>query len=335
MQAVCVHETGIVVEGVAVPMPRAGEILVQVLRCGICGSDLHLYGASGKRSGVCPGHEILGRIAGNPPAASGFHRGDRVTIEATRTCGHCLACKRGDSQLCEELQILGVHLPGGFAEFVVAQTSQLHLIPERIDDAAGALAEPLAVALHAERVAGGVDGQRVLVIGAGSIGLLTAFVARQSGAAHVAITARRKQQREAAASLGVSEVLAPGGDGDGARFDIVFETVGGPNDASLIEAIQRTRSGGRVVLLGLFAEAPRLPALELMSREIQLHGANCYGKGPAGPDFERAHALLVEHGELLSGTLVTHSFMLADFATALATAADKTTGSIKVQVRCC
>jgi 2-desacetyl-2-hydroxyethyl bacteriochlorophyllide A dehydrogenase len=332
MQAVSVQKTGIGLEEVPIPAPGPGEVLVEVLRCGICGSDLHLYSETDKSRAACPGHEILGRVASEPPTDSGFSTGDRVTIEATRTCGGCPACQRGDSQLCNKLKILGVHLAGGFAEFVLAQVRQLHLLPETIGNAAAALAEPLAVAIHAERIAGGVQGRRVLVVGAGSIGLLTAFVARQTGAAHVAITARRPHQRQAAEHLGIDEVLVPGGRDP--SFDTVFETVGGPADASLTEAIQCTRSGGRVVLLGLFQEPPRLPALELMAREIQLHGANCYGQGAAGSDFERAHDLLVRHGRLLSKTLVTHSFALADFGAALETAADKTTGSIKVQVCC-
>jgi 2-desacetyl-2-hydroxyethyl bacteriochlorophyllide A dehydrogenase len=332
MQAAFVRKTRVGLEEVAVPVPGPGELLIEVLRCGICGSDLHMYGGGGNTSVVCPGHEILGRVIGKPPTGSAFERGDRVTVEATRTCAGCPACRRGDGQLCENLEILGVHRPGGFADFVVAQPRQLHFLPDQIDDTTGALTEPLAVAVHAARIAGGVAGRRVLVIGAGSIGLLTAFVARQSGAAQIAITARRSHQSEAASQLGIDEILAPGA--KGAPFDIVFETVGGRSDTTLAEAVLRTRPGGRTILLGLFPTPPRLPALELMSREIQLYGANCYGKGTEGSDFERAHRLLAEHGALLRDTLVTHCFALEQIRAAFDTAADKTTGSIKVQVCC-
>ena len=319
------------VETVPIPEPAGGAVLVAVESCGICGSDLHWYRGEGEPRTVCPGHEIVGRVHGTPPEDSGLHTGDRVAAEGIHSCGHCPACERGDRQLCPEMEILGLHRPGGFAEFVVVHPRHLHPLAESISPEAATLIEPLAVALHALRIAGGAKDQNVLVLGAGSIGLLLASAARLDGAAQTAITARRPHQRSAAEILGIERTHAPGYAPGG--WDIVFETVGSGSGDTLNEALRCVRPGGCVVLLGLFHEQPRIDALALMSKEIRLHGANCYGHGTEASDFGRAAQLLVDYGDQLADALVTHTFSLADFPSALATAAQKTSGSIKVRVR--
>ena len=171
----------------------------------------------------------------------------------------------------------------------------------------------------------------MLVLGAGTIGLLLGRAAQLEGAGHTAITARRPHQRDASEQLGIDATLEPGH--TGGNWDVVFETVGGPSAETLDEALRSVRSGGCVVLLGLFHSPPQFDALALMTREIRLNGANCYGEGARESDFSRAAALLEHHGDELASALVTHCFPLVEFRSAIEAAANKQSGSIKVQVR--
>ena len=328
MQAVRPGSTTI--EQVAVPPVPEGFVLVEVERCGICGSDLHWYHGAAEPRTVCPGHEIAGIVRGTPPARSGLRDGTRVAIEAIHTCGHCRHCEEGDRQLCAKLEILGLHRPGGFARFVVIHPRHILALPADLGPAAGALVEPLAVAMHAVRIAGGIRDRSALILGAGSLGLLTAYAAREMGAARTTITARHPHQNTAARALGIDAVEPP--DGASGDWDFVFETVGGPSTSTLDEALRRVRPGGTVVLSGLFHAPPQFDALALMSREIRLCGANCYGTAAGKSDFQAAADLIARDSDRLVSSLVTHTVALADFGRAMDIAADKSSGSIKVQV---
>ena len=183
--------------------PQPGEVQVRVRNCGICGSDLHaLHRPQGWTAGRTPGHEIAGEVvavgdgdeglrAGDPVRA-----GDRVCVEPLLYCGACEYCLAGSYQLCPQRTLLGVGAPGGFAEFVTVPARIVYRLPDGVGFALGALAEPLAVAVHGLRTAASISEgvapgrERVAVLGAGTIGLLAAFYARQSGAMEVAITAR-------------------------------------------------------------------------------------------------------------------------------------------------
>ena len=306
-----------------------GEIRLAVTRCGICGSDLHWY-RHGHMPAVCPGHEIVGEVCDPVPSGSEFRRGERVTVEAVRACGTCDFCRVGARQLCRKLGLVGIDQPGGFAEFVDVLPSQLHRVPEGISPEVATFAEPVAVAVHAIRLAPSPVGKRALVLGGGSLGLVTAFCLLRAGAARVDITAKRPQQRESAAAMGVSSVVAPG-DSEPNAYDLVYETVGG-NGETLQEAIMSALPGGTVVVLGIFEQAPAFPALLLLSKEVRIVGSMCYGSSAEGADFVKAHEVLADVGEDLRAGLLTHSFRLHDIADAFSTALDKESGSIKVQI---
>jgi (R,R)-butanediol dehydrogenase/meso-butanediol dehydrogenase/diacetyl reductase len=319
------------------PQPGPGEVLVRVRACGICGSDLHRYRGGGLGSGAVPGHEIAGEVAALGPGVSGWEIGAPVAVEPLVTCRACTLCTRGDYQLCRRRLLLGVGRDGGLAEYVAVPVYTLFPLPADLPFPVAALAEPTAVAVHAVRLLGVQPGERVLVQGSGSIGLLTALAARAAGAQVVA-TARYPHQAAAAHRFGVTRVFPA--DGPGAReladfaaaepFDAVIETVGGEAD-TLVQAPTLVRPGGRVCVVGIFFQPPRLNAFATVLNEVRLVGAATYGRAAGVADFERAIALVAAHRDLVSG-LITHRFPLAEIARAYATADDKASHALKVTV---
>ncbi len=336
--AFCPAPGRIEVREVPRPDPAPGEVVVRVRACGICGSDLHWYGGGAPAPRVCPGHEIAGEVAACGAGVAGVRAGDRVAIEPLLTCGTCRYCRAGQRQLCVRLRIAGMHRPGGLAEFVAVPAETLFAVPDALDWPQAALAEPTAVAVHAVRLAAVSAGQRVLVLGAGSIGLLALIAARAAGAAEVWITARHPHQAALASRFGAARVFAADADGSAALgaasgeadIDVVLETVGG-TAATLTDAVRCVRPGGTVVVLGVFTAAPTLPATLLLVKEVRLVGAMTYDRTEAEPDFACALRLLVEERERLA-PLITHRVPLDRAADAFATAADKRAGAVKVCV---
>jgi L-iditol 2-dehydrogenase len=172
------------VKDVDVPAVEPKSVLVRVCQCGVCGSDLHFYrGELPLPPGTCMGHEMSGEVTEVGPGVDDFHPGDRVCIEPLLFCGSCQYCRSGQYQLCRQRQLLGTPLPGGFARYVQVPSYCLYRLPDDIDFEVGSLVEPLAVAVHGLRLAGLSVGDRVLVLGAGTIGLMAVTVAREMGRA--------------------------------------------------------------------------------------------------------------------------------------------------------
>jgi 2-desacetyl-2-hydroxyethyl bacteriochlorophyllide A dehydrogenase len=319
------------------PTPRAGEAVVKVRSCGICGSDLHFFHGSFPAPSVCPGHEISGEVSDVGEGVSALRAGDRVAIEPLQVCRECWACRTGDYQLCKKLRIFGTSRDGGFAEYVRVPAYAVFPLPSAVDFEVGALTEPLAVAVHALRLANVRIGHRVLVLGAGTIGLLSVAAARAAGA-EVWITARHAHQGAAATALGAARVFT-GPDLDAEvtsavqrePVDIVVETVGGTAD-TINDAIHLVRPGGSIVVLGVFMTAPAFNALGLMLKEVRLIGSLTYGRSGPRADFDVALQLLADAPERFR-QLITHRFALADITHGFETAADKRSGSIKVAIQ--
>ena len=256
--AVWIENNVLGIRDVPVAEPGAGEVLVRIRACGICGSDLHAFHSEGPRqhiAGIGPGHELAGEVVALGPGVAGPEPGTRVAMLAVRVCDSCAFCRSGRPQLCPRIRIAGGGYAGGMAEYFMAQAGYLYPIPEGMSWPVAALSEPCGISLHAMKRAGIVRGQRVLVIGAGTIGLFAALVARDAGASRVGITARYPHQAAAARSLGATDVFDPGEVELGtpaARigWDIVVETVGG-SAQTLQQAINVVVRGGKVVLLGV------------------------------------------------------------------------------------
>ena len=324
------RERGFELRDVPRPEPGPGETVVDVHCCGICGSDLHFYAGAVDPPAVCPGHEICGRVAAGSPDVPA---GTPVVVEPIRSCGGCLRCRAGEPNLCAALQILGSQADGGFAEVVVVPTSSVYPLSPGLDLDTAVLAEPLAVAVHGVDLAQVGPADTVLVLGAGIIGLLTAFVAAGRGAA-VLVSARHEHQARAATSLGARPVDADAATVTAAvrrdRPDVVLETVGG--DAATVDlALRAVRRGGRIVTLGVFTRPIALDPLRFLAKEVRLTASMMYRRAAPQPDFVTALTLLAEARDRLA-PLVTHRVPLAEIARGFAVAADKRSGAIKVAV---
>lgn len=307
------------------PLPE-GWVRLRVAACGICGSDLHMLRHHLLRvPGASPGHEFVGYPLDGPPGLADA----LYAVEPRTWCGKCGFCAQGQRHLCPLGKLLGVTAPGGLAESVDAPLASLHRVPSGVEALLASLSEPLAVCVRALDLAQLEAGSRVLVLGAGSIGLLAGLLARDRSAA-VAISARHPQQRAAAAKLG----LAALGEDDVAAWardeqpDVVIETVGGKADTAS-QALRACRPGGTIVMLGVFAEPRPLDLFALMAKELRVVGSNTYGTGRSGSEFRSAVALLPRYASELAA-LQTHQFALDEVADAFACADDKKSGAIKV-----
>lgn len=343
MRAAVLEAAGkISIRSVPVPVPGAGMVRLRVRRAGICGSDLHYFehGSCGAFVPTRPfvlGHEFAAEVAALGDGVDGLTVGDRVTANPARACGVCDHCKGGRGNLCRRTIMLGSAsttppTDGAFAEFVVVRADQCHPLPSGLDDGAGAMLEPLAVALHAVKRAGTVSGRRVLVTGGGPIGVLVALTAKAFGAVPVAVSDVVEGRRATARTLGVEATLDPmsprladevrelAGEG----FDVVFEASGAK--AALRQAFDLVRPGGTIVQIGtLGTEDIPLPANQLMVREINLVGSMRYGNV-----FGEA-IRLVESGRINVRGLISDVRPLADVAEALRVASGKS-AVLKVQL---
>ncbi|MBI5504150.1 MAG: alcohol dehydrogenase catalytic domain-containing protein [Deltaproteobacteria bacterium] len=314
----------------ATPVPGLGQVRLRVQRCGICGSDLHAFRGRGMLPPSCPGHEMSGIIDAVGARARGVREGDRVTIEPLSRCGKCAYCLAGDYHLCPGLEFVGLGLAGGMATHVLAPDYTTFALPREVDFELGALAEPTAVAVHAARLGGVTKGSRVLVLGAGTIGLLAAAACGHAGAGFVAITARHPHQRALAEAIGVDQVLHPDEVGSlGEPPQTVIETVGG-EATTVSDAVYAAARGGSVVIVGLFEKTPAFEPLIMLIKELRLVGSMVYNRPRgAGADFEVALELLSSRAQVLR-RLITHTFDLEDIQKGFETASDKHSGAVKV-----
>jgi 2-desacetyl-2-hydroxyethyl bacteriochlorophyllide A dehydrogenase len=311
--------------------PTGTDTVVAVHACGICGSDLHYWAGNDPPPTVCLGHEICGRLI---TAAGALSVGTPVVVEPLVACGACPRCRAGEPNLCPRVRILGSMLAGGLADAVCVPADSVYPVPAGLDLDTAVLAEPLAVAVHAVRLAALGPSDEVLVLGAGSIGLLTAFVALQAGS-RVAISARHPHQAAAAATLGIPTVIAADEPAVRAaarrsRPDVILETVGG-RARTLELALRVVRPGGRIVALGKFSAPITLDPIRFLMKEVQLISSMTYSRRKPEPDFVTALRILADAPRPLA-SLVTHRVPLADVARGFALAADKNQGAIKVAI---
>jgi (R,R)-butanediol dehydrogenase/meso-butanediol dehydrogenase/diacetyl reductase len=282
-------------EQVPPPAATAGEVVVAVAACGLCGSDLHEYlhgpvyiprqphPLTGLMPPVTLGHEFSGRVVEVGPRVTRIRAGDRVAVNPCLVCGECRWCRSARPNHCAKLATIGLSRNGALAPLVAVPEYGCHVLPAGVSDEQGATVEPLSVAVHACRRARLSNGERVAIIGAGPIGLLVLQVARARRAAWVAVVEPREDRRALARALGADAVLDPGeGDPasaiaaltDGARADVTFECVGSP--AAFAAAFRAAGKGGRVALVGLVPEAVTANALLIVAHEKEIIGSSAY-----------------------------------------------------------
>ena len=298
------------------PKPGDDEVLIKVARAGLCGTDLHVYQGHMDQRVQIPlvmGHEMCGEIVEAPKDAE-FKVGERVVVEPTVACGACAACRRGHRHICQNLNFLGIDSAGAFQAFWNAPLDRLHRVPNALDDDAGALIEPLAVAVHDVRRAKVELGDRAVVIGGGPIGMLVAMAARLDGA-EVVVSEVNPFRLAKARALGFeivnpleTDLLAYTEDWTGgAGADLVFEVSGSAPGAKAMTELVRVR--GTIVLVGVHAEPPPVDLQRFFWRELHLVGCRVYEP----IDFERAIRLAAS-GAVDVKALITDTLPLDDAA---------------------
>jgi threonine dehydrogenase-like Zn-dependent dehydrogenase len=287
----------------------AGEgVRVRVRSAGICGSDLHMLAMKFPIRCIA-GHEAAGLLDDGTP----------VAVEPISPCNECDYCRRGDYNLCKSATatLLGVGRDGCMTEELRMPERSLVRLPSNVDVKDACLIEPLAVAVHGLRKAGLTPGQRVAVIGGGTIGLC-AVAAAADGGRVVGLAARYEHQIAAGKRLGAVPI-------DG-KYDLVAECTG--SREAIKQAVDLCRPGGRLLLLGVYWEgAPLL--MSVMLNEITVVSSYMYAAGGGARDFDAAANLLSRHPEI-AGTLITQRFPLAEAKQAFAAARDRKSGAIKV-----
>jgi (R,R)-butanediol dehydrogenase/meso-butanediol dehydrogenase/diacetyl reductase len=284
------------VEDVPDPTPGPGELVLRVLACGICGSDLKAH--TMLPSGTVLGHEFCGDVVAVGSEVEGWRTGQVAAAMPLIACGRCRWCHDDQPAHCESVDLQGVGgSPGAFAEYV--RTSAASAVALREDVATvGALVEPLAVGLHAVVAADLRPGDRALIIGGGSVGAAVAVWARRLGAADVVVSDPSPTQRASAARFGATDVHDPGEGRPATGFDVVFECVGAPG---LIQAaVDAAGVGGRVVVAGVCAVPDEILPLGAVLKEVQVRFAVYYRRS----EFAAAAALL-ESGGVDAGAFVT------------------------------
>ena len=274
-----------------VPAPTPQEVLIRVAACGICGSDVHGYdGSSGRRiPPIIMGHEASGTIATLGSGVTKLAVNDRVTFDSTISCGACAYCLRGEINLCNRREVLGVSCgdyrrAGAFAEYVAVPAHIVYRLPSNISFPEAALLEAVAVAVHAVSLAKDVPKRSALVIGAGTIGLLCLQALRVAGVSQIFVADIDQSRLAVAKTFGADELLPPGRPcaeqiseltrGEG--VDLVVEAVG--RNETVASAIDSVRKGGTILLVGNIAPEVTLPLQKIVTRQIRLQGS-CASSG--------------------------------------------------------
>lgn len=334
--AVLVEPGRIEMEQRRVPTPGPGDVLIRVSSVGVCGSDTHYYrhGRVGSFVVTQPlvlGHEAAGRIVGVGETVDPERIGERVSIEPQRPDPDSEETRRGHYNLCPHMRFFATPpVDGALCDYVTIGAGYAHRVPDSVSDDAAALCEPLSVGIAAVRKAGVDGGSRVLITGAGPIGIMVAQVARAYGATDIVVSDPDKSRREQALTFGATQVVDPSSLRP-ARFDPTAEPTGELGvdafiDASgappaVVDGIRAVRPAGTVVLVGSGAESMELPTQLIQNRELVLTGVFRYAN-----TWPTAIAL-VESGRVDLNAMVTAHFPLEKAAEALDS--DRTPGSVK------
>ena len=315
MLAAVVDKPGAIrVANVPDPMPGRGEVLVRVRACGICGTDLHIAAGEFPPTPypIVPGHEFSGDVAAvGPEAGDGVAAGDRVAVDPSLFCGRCAPCRAGRGNLCQNWGAVGDTVDGAFAEYVAVPAAGVYALPERLDYQQGALIEPLSCAVHGIRQLGPVIGESVLIVGAGTMGLLLQQLVLREGATRVVTVDRKPERLETAKALGAHMVAASAGELGGERFGAVVDVTGVTQ--AIEDAFGSVDRGGRFMIFGV---APANAVVPLSPFRIYNDEITVIGSMAVLHSFGAAVDLLAA-GAIETAPLLTHSLPLADFPQAL------------------
>ena len=325
------------VEERPIPALRDNEILLRVAACGVCGTDVHIFGGEKGSAEVHPpvvlGHEFAGTVVSVGKAVSGWKAGDKAAVDPNIYCGKCKMCHGGKKNLCEDLEAVGVTRDGGFAEYCVVPEAQCHRLEEDIDLVCGAMAEPLSCCLHGIEMAAIRQGDNVCIIGGGAIGLIMLQLARLAGAGTVCVSEPVEMRRKVAVELGADYVINPLEETPGEAYrqkvgadaDVVLECAG--VKAAVEQVFTVAGKGARIVFFSVPSpdRTVELPLFSLYQKEWHICGSFI------NPDtFARAVAL-INHHKIVFDKMITHTYPVAELEQAILTQAGRE--SLKVVVK--
>ncbi|MDA8585934.1 L-idonate 5-dehydrogenase [Rhodobacteraceae bacterium] len=332
MKAIVAHAAkDLRIEDHAMPEPKPGQVLIKMAAGGICGSDLHYYnhggfGAIRLKEPMILGHEVAGHIAAFGTKVEGLSEGDLVAVSPSRPCGVCAYCQDGHQNHCLNMRFYGSampfpHIQGAFSEYIVADPAQCTPAKD-LTIGEAAMAEPLAVVLHAARHAGDLFGKRVLITGCGPIGLLAVLVARQAGAVDIVATDITDFTLSKAHECGADHALNVAADPDAlapftkdkGHFDVLFECSGVAS--ALASAVPALRPRATIVQLGLGGDMT-LPMQTMTAKELQLKGSFRFHS-----EFFTAVEMM-RKARLDVKPLITHRLPIAEAVTAFELASDR------------
>ncbi|WP_336023260.1 2,3-butanediol dehydrogenase [Halobellus salinisoli] len=331
------------IDEVDAPEPGSGEVLIDVEACGICGSDLseYRYGPRRDDDSFLPytmGHELGGTVAAVGEGVD-LAVGTDVGVNPLVACEDCWCCDAGKYNLCRNLEVIGAHRRGGYAEQIVAPAGNVIPLPDGLSPADAAVAEPLTVAYHGLLESPLRPGHSAVVVGMGPIGLGMVQLAKAAGVGPVIASGHRKSRRQLAHQCGADVVVDPRETDlaervaevtdDGA--DVSFEVAG--NESALNDAITATRASGHTTVLGVFKGPVEIDPMDLVNHERTINGSAAYETGPlAAREFGAVFGMLAD-GELDADPLVTSRVPLDDIVDeGFEALADSESGEVKVLV---
>ena len=299
------------------PIASPGELLLKIMKIGVCGSDIHVY--HGKHPfttyPVTQGHEVSACVEEIGAGVEGFHIGQKVTIEPQVVCGECYPCRHGKYNLCENLKVMGFQTTGVASEYFALSAEKVTALPDNLTYSEGAMIEPLAVTVHAARRYDALQGAKVAILGSGPIGILLAQSCKALGAAQVLITDISATRLALAAQCGADVtantttenfntalVRAFGPD----KADVIYDCAG--NDVTINQAIQCARKGSKLVLVAVFAGMATANLAVLNDHELDLDSSMMYRH----EDYVEA-IRLVSEGKIALRPLMSKRFAFEDY----------------------
>lgn len=323
----------VVVEHVSDPTCEADEVIVQVKRAGICGTDLHIYRNDYLSNfPLIPGHEFVGIVVEVGQDVFDLQQGDRVVVDPDLYCGHCFYCRNQQANHCINWQGIGVTRPGGFAEYVTVPTRACYKLPDTISDTQATFIEPLACVIHGLNRLHTHPADELLIFGAGPIGLLLLQALQHSGAAKIVVVEKHDHRRALASQLGAVSVAADENQAATLRelaphgFSIVVDATGVP---SVIEqALNYLRPRGQYLQFGVASSTAKVAwsPYELFRNDWTILGSysQCYTFLPA--------ISWLANGKIDVASLLSHTFPLTDFPYALERFARGETLKVHLQI---
>ena len=302
---------------VPVPEPEENQVLVKIRKIGVCGSDIHVYHGEHPFTSypVTQGHEVSGEIEKLGSGVKGWKAGQNVTIQPQVVCGKCYPCRHGKYNLCEKLKVMGFQTTGVASDYFAVDAAKVTPLPEEMSFDEGAMIEPLAVAVHAVKRAGNVEGAKIAVLGAGPIGILVAQTAKGLGAESVMITdvsdLRLEKAKECGADFCINTKTKNFGEAMVENFgpdkaDVIYDCAG--NNITMGQAIQYARKGSTIILVAVFAGTAQIDLAVLNDHELDLNTSMMY----RNEDYLDAIRLVKEKKVVLA-PLISKHFAFRDY----------------------